>query len=201
MITKDPRLRKGHCKLAQVRGKNLCNGVGKALKSAKILLLGGVSIGLILFSQPLVVEANGPRSTNDEIPINIIEYCEIVGAEYNICPELLEAICYRESRFTADAKNGKCIGIMQVNIAVHTDRIEKYGWTTADMTDPYKNITIAADYLAELYEQYGDENPIVLAAYNGNTKAINKYKEYGIMCEYAEDILTRSANYERIHKK
>lgn len=200
MFNKDPRLRQGSCQ--RTRGKGSGKGEkGKTQKRVAVFLCWGISIGFFLINQPLVVKANGPSQTNDEIPEKIIEYCEIVGAEYNICPELLEAICYRESRFTADAKNGKCIGIMQVNIAVHTDRIEKYGWITADMTDPYKNITIAADYLAELYEQYGDENPIVLAAYNGNTKAINKYKEYGIMCEYAEDILTRSAEYERIHGK
>ena len=200
MFNKDPRLRQGTCQ--GPRGNGSGKGEkGKTLKRVAVFLCWGISIGFFLINQPLVVKANGPSQTNDEIPEKIIEYCEIVGAEYDICPEILESIAYHESRFTPDARNGKCVGLMQVNVKVHAARIEEYGFTQADMTDAYKNLIIAADYLKDLYEQYGDENPIVLAAYSGNSKAISKYKEYGIMCSYAEDILARSAEYERIHGK
>ena len=113
----------------------------------------------------------------------------------------MEAIAFRESRFKADAENKNCKGLMQINVKIHKKRIEKYGWTEADMLDPYKNLMLAADYLAELYELYGDDNPIVLSIYSGNYKAVNKYKEYGIMCDYAEKVLNQSAEYERIHGK
>ena len=70
------------------------------------------------------------------------------------------------------------------------------------MIDPYKNITVAADLLHELYETYGDDNPVVLMLYSGSSwKTIEKYKEYGFLTPYVEDVLTRSAKYERIHQK
>ena len=128
-------------------------------------------------------------------------YCEIVGQEYNICPELLEAMAYNESRFIPTVTNGKCYGLLQVNIKVHADRIAKYGWTEEEMFDPYKNIMVAADYLKELYDTYGDDNPIVLSYYSGNCNDIAKYKEYGFISPYVDDVLTRSAEYERIHGK
>ena len=189
------------------RGKTMWGGlkeVRKRLGSAFILMsCWGVLIGSILLN-PILVRANGPGQdpqTEDGIPSEFLYYFEWVGQDYCICPELLEAIAFRESRFKADAENKNCKGLMQINVKIHKKRIEKYGWTEADMLDPYKNLMLAADYLAELYELYGDDNPIVLSIYSGNYKAVNKYKEYGIMCDYAEKVLNQSAEYERIHGK
>lgn len=175
-------------------------------KSASRLLMswGILFIGLFLLS-PVSAKANGlsfqDPNYKDGIPKEIRIYCELVGSEFNICPELLEAMAYNESRFIPEVTNGKHYGLMQINVKVHADRIAKYGWTADDMLDAYKNLIIAGDYLAELYELYGDDNPIVLDAYNGNWKAIARYKEYGFLSPYAEKILTRSADYERLHGK
>lgn len=173
--------------------------VGKVLK---IFLI----VGVILFgfhTQSIITEANSlsPVTYDDGIPEDIRDYCEVIGAEYNICPELLEAICYQESRFIPSVKNKKCYGLMQVNVKVHADRIDDYGWTSEDMFDPFKNITVAADYLKELYETYGDDDPLILLYYCGDVKGIANYKEYGWITEYVTEILNRSANYERIHGK
>lgn len=169
------------------------------------LMIGGILVGLLLISQPLTVKANSlsyqDPQYEDGIPSDIRKYCELVGTEYNICPELLEVMAYNESRFIPTVKNKKCYGLMQVNVKVHADRIEKYGWTADDMYDPYKNLMIAADFLKELYDTYGDENPIVLSIYSGNWKAVEKYKEYGIMTKYVETVLNKSAEYERLHDK
>lgn len=165
-----------------------------------IFMLGGILVG----TQPIKAEATSLSRTSydDGIPDEIREYCELVGSEYEICPELLEAIAYHESRFIPTVKNKNCVGLMQVNTKVHAERIEKYYWTADDMTDPYKNITVAADLLNELYETYGDDNPVVLMLYSGSSwKTIEKYKEYGFLTPYVEDVLTRSAKYERIHGK
>lgn len=158
----------------------------------------------IILTSSLEVSAQSVRdqlSYQDGIPEEIRIICEEVGKQFDICPELLESMAYHESRFIPTVTNGKCYGLMQINVKIHKERIEKYGWTAEDMFDPEKNITVAADYLSELYETYSDENPIVLAIYSGNWKAVNKYKEYGFMCSYAEEVLTKSAEYEREHKK
>lgn len=169
-------------------------------KCLVILMLGGILIGI----QPIKAEATSLSRTSydDGIPDEIREYCEVIGKEYEICPEILEAIAYHESRFLPEVSNKNCYGLMQVNVKVHKERIEKYDWTAKDMFDSFKNITVAADYLAELYETYGDDNPLVLMAYSGSSwKTIEKYKEYGFLTPYVDEILTRSAKYERIHGK
>lgn len=172
-------------------------------KSVAVFLCWGLLIGYFFTNQSLVVMAQGPGSQEleTEIPKEIIEYCEVVGSEYDICPELLESMAYQESRFISTVKNGKHYGLLQVNVKIHADRIAKYGWTEDDMYDPFKNLMVAADYLADLYELYGDDNPIVLSVYSGNYKAIKAYKEYGFMTNYVKEVLERSAEYERLHGK
>lgn len=181
----------------RVRGKGQ-KCVGK--KCCAIFLGWGILIfGLSVHS----IRSEAAASSNkDEIPKQIKEYCDEIGEQRDICPELLEAIAYHESRFKEEVTNKNCWGLCQVNIKIHEDRIEKFGYTKKDMLTAYANIEVAADYLAELYETYGDDNPIVLSLYSGaGMAAVEKYKEYGITTKYVDEILTKSAEYERIHGK
>lgn len=170
--------------------------------TVNFLLLVGIFAGFLL--QPIRLEAKAVCQCpeyEDGIPIEIRLLCEEIGAEFEICPELLESMAYQESRFIPTVRNKNCYGLMQINVKVHKERIEKYGWAADDMFDPEKNLTVAADLLRELYDTYGDDNPIVLSLYSGNWKAVQKYKEYGFLTTYVDDVLTRSAEYERIHGK
>lgn len=187
------------------RGTHQCpegkkdKSAGRMKKCFAVFFMLGVIIGLSV--QSFRSEAAASYS-DDEIPEEIIEYCEEIGSEYCICPELLEAIAWHESRFIPTVKNKNCWGLCQVNVVIHAERIEKLGYTKNDMLTAYANIKVAADYLAELYETYGDDNPVVLSLYSGaGWKAVNKYKEYGFLTDYVEDILTRSEAYERLHGK
>ena len=157
--------------------------------------------GLILNSH-ITVYASSQTLLSDGIPKEIKEYCEEIGTEKNICPEILESIAYHESRFIPTVKNKNCWGLCQVNVKIHADRIEKCGFTQEDMLTAYANIYVAADLLAELYATYGDDNPIVLSLYAGEGwKAVERYKEYGFMTQIVSDILEKSAEYERLHGK
>ena len=166
------------------------------------LMVGGIVS--LFHASSVEATANGLSyqvQYEDDIPEDIRTYCELVGTEFTICPELLEAMAYNESRFIPTVTNGNYYGLMQIDVKIHAKRIAKYGWTTEDMLDPYKNLIVAGDLLHELYETYGDENPIVLAYYSGNSRTIKTYLRTGKMCSYAETILERSAEYERIHGK
>lgn len=172
--------------------------VGKKCTAVFLMMLG-IFIGLSV--QTIRSEAAAVYP-DDGIPREIKEYCEEIGEEFGICPELLEAIAWHESRFIPTVTNKNCYGLMQVNVKIHAERIEKYDYTAEDMLTAYPNIKVAADYLAELYETYGDDNPIVLSLYSGaGWKAVEKYKEYGFLTAYVDEILTRSASYERLHGK
>ena len=49
---------------------------------------------------------------------------EEIGGAYGICPELLQAIAWHESRYEENASNGGCEGLMQVSEKWHRDRMK-----------------------------------------------------------------------------
>ena len=53
-------------------------------------------------------------------------YCEEIGEEYSICPELLEALIETESSGNPQATCGNCRGLMQVNPDIHKDRMKRF---------------------------------------------------------------------------
>ena len=124
---------------------------------------------------------------------------EEIGGAYGICPELLQAIAWHESRYEENASNGGCEGLMQVSEKWHRDRMKELGVT--DLYDPRQNMTVAADYLAELFEEYGEPG-MVLMKYNGDSTSVARYGKLGYgMSEYAEGVLQMSAQMEREHGK
>lgn len=126
------------------------------------------------------------------------EYIEEVCERRSICPELIEAIIERESSWIPDAQNGDCIGLMQVSERWHRDRMERLG--ARDLKDPYDNILVGVDYLAELFEKYKDVG-MVLMVYNGDSAAEHYWKTGQGLSRYATGILERSAELEREHGK
>lgn len=155
---------------------------------------------LLAFCQPINAYEKTDAEVSEDVPGDIKIYFELAGKAFDICPELLEAIAYHESRYTPTSKNGLCYGLMQINVNVHKNRIKSYGWTKEDMLDPLKNIVVSADLLHDLYEIYGDDGA-VLAAYSGNYKGITSCKKNGVLCDYAKDILERSYELEELHGK
>lgn len=129
-----------------------------------------------------------------EVPGYIVEITERVGEQYDICPELLQAIAWRESRFDADAVNasGTCFGLMQVSEKWHSHRMND----GENLLDPETNIRVATEYLSELFERYEDP-AIVLMIYNGDSR----WSKSNYISGYAEDILSLSAELEDFHGK
>lgn len=133
---------------------------------------------------------------DDGIPSEVKEACEKYGAEYFICPELLESLAYQESRFIADvvSADGSCVGICQINPSCHRARMKRLGVT--DLKDAEQNIHVAADYLSEIFQEHDGDPEIVLMIYNGDSRWKN-----GKISRYAEEITERSMDYERLHGK
>lgn len=165
------------------------------------VLASVISLSLV-FLQPATYQSESylNQSISEEVPEDLIEYFDCVAASYNICPEFLEAIAFYESGYNANAKNDNHYGLMQINVRVHAKRIKEFGWTKKDMFEPYKNLTIAADYLSDLYEKYED-TAIVVLMYTGNKKALHDYLRYGTLPDQAQKILDKSYELERVHGK
>lgn len=122
----------------------------------------------------------------------INEYIVDVATQYEICPELVMAMVEAESTYQIDAENGDCKGLMQVSVKWHKDRMDKLGVT--DLMDPYSNILVGVDYLAELSKKY--EIGYALMIYNGGYNYAMRIYEKGELSSYATKILERSADLE-----
>lgn len=141
--------------------------------------------------------AQAAKETAEPTREQLIAYTEEVGEQYGICPELIQAMIQTESSWDADAENGGCKGLMQVAPKWHGDRMERLGCT--DIYDPYQNILVGVDYLAELAEKHGDV-ALALDYYNGNSKA-EELAAAGKMSTYSTKVLTLSEQLERQNGK
>ena len=155
-------------------------------------------IGICMTLFALCVFLANPLEVNAKLhePIlsdEIVSMCDEIGQDYGICSELLQAIIERESTGNPLAKNGTCIGLMQISERWHLDRMERLGVT--DLYDPYSNILVGADYLMELAEKHEDV-ALVLSIYHGESKAFENSRK-GIISSYAKWILERSEELER----
>lgn len=113
----------------------------------------------------------------EDLQIHIINLCE----EKHIDPAIVMAMAYKESTYRTDAigDGGKSYGLLQVQPRWHYKRMQELGCT--DLLDPYQNVTVAVDYLADQIERYGDLAK-GLTAYNAGS-----YK--GKVTGYAKTVL------------
>lgn len=159
----------------------------------KVVKLYAVAIILtILVSMFIAITVHAEETSGIEVPEEVREVSEELGNNYNICPEVIQAICWQESRFKSDAESGGCVGIMQVAPKWHKDRMERLGVT--DLKDIRQNMTVAVDYLSELLKDEEDMEE-ALMRYHGKSKISEKLNS-GKMSAYVESILTLSAELE-----
>ena len=123
----------------------------------------------------------------------VYEMAVEIGDIYNILPELLTSLAYQESRYSPDVKGGKCIGLMQVHPKWNKERMERLEVT--DLYDPYGNMLVAADYLAELIKKYQDVAP-ALMEYHGERNIQDFLDGKKSISKYAKEILDRSEEME-----
>ena len=90
------------------------------------ILEGAVLVMVLSIAPSVTAQANSlstiPTEEETGVPEEIYQYAEVIGDEFNICPELLMALAERESCFQADAENGPCKGLLQVNATTHKQR-------------------------------------------------------------------------------
>lgn len=153
-----------------------------------------IKVFLLIIMWSFVEFSSTAQPAESYIPLKAQEACVEYGDEYGICSELLMAIIERESSGRPDAESGGCKGLMQISDRWHKDRMERLKVT--DIYDVDGNIHVGADYLAELFEKYEDVG-IVLMVYHGEKNAATKTE----LSDYADWILTRSAELERMNGK
>lgn len=145
-----------------------------------------------------VIWTSIPVQASVQVPEDVERLSIELGGQYNICPETIQAVCFKESSFDPRAENEGCIGIMQIDPKWHEDRMKRLGVT--DLYDARQNMLTGVDYLHELLEEYEDIS-IALMKYNGDSRAAGVENGTEDISEYAESILMLSAELERENGK
>lgn len=108
-------------------------------------------------------------------PMSIPDLISASTARYGLPPNLVNTVAQMESNFNPKAQGPRtrtgerAQGVMQ--LMPSTGR--SLGVT--DPFDPAQNIDAGSRYLAQLYQQYGGDVPLTLAAYNAGPGAVHKY--------------------------
>ena len=139
-----------------------------------------------------------PEPEIDIYPVNldadlqryIIETCE----EYMINPSIIIAMCFYESSFNTDAigDNGECMGLMGISPRWCWPEMEKLN--CPDMRDPYQNVTVGIDILAQKMVKYDGNPEMALMSYNaGDAGAHRLWFDKGIYSTtYSSNIMNMS---------
>lgn len=106
------------------------------------------------------------KAAGGTMPVIIQVYTYIVCRQYGVDYEIVFALIERESlcRWDIIGDDGESTGYMQIQERWHKDRMERLG--VHDLKNPFQNIRVGVDYMAELQERTGGNNMDTLAAYN-----------------------------------
>lgn len=174
----------------------------------RALIIAGI---LVLIPTQAMAAVNNPEDAEREkalsylsenaveIPEDVEYWAEYYGEQYDICPEVLEAVCWVESRCTQDAQSPdkSCKGLMQIHVNSHRARMQK-----CDVQNIFgirENIKVGADLLNEL--QADTDITEALCLYNGDTEGAKRYRETGKASRYSRKVLEISEALERAHNK
>jgi hypothetical protein len=139
------------------------------------------------------------QRTGGYMPEKMQIYTYIVCKNYGVRYELVIALIERESGYVFDkvGDDGHSMGYMQVYEDYHKDRMERLNCT--DLMNPYQNILVGVDYLAELIDKYGTQQD-ALTAYNyGQAGAYRHMWSKGVyVYDYNSTIMKRAKEIEEV---
>lgn len=125
-------------------------------------------------------------------PLCIQAYTKYVCDTYGVDYALILAMIETESGYRYNAVScAGCMGFMQISERWHKDRMSKCG--VDDLFDPYGNIHVGVDFMAELLRRYDGNELKALAAYNmGATGAYKNLWQYGkLEYSYTDKVLSK----------
>lgn len=115
------------------------------------------------------------------LEVSLQEHIIKKAEEYGVDPAIVVAMAYRESTYNPHCMGdgGESYGLLQIQPKWHYDRMARLGCT--NLLDPYQNVTVGIDYLAELVARYGDIGKALTAYNRGHYD--------GVITDYAKTVL------------
>ena len=129
---------------------------------------------------------------SDDLQDYILEVCEGYGVNHLVVLAMIK----KESAFNSASvgDNGNSFGLMQIQPRWHQQRMNELGVT--DLLDPYQNILVGVDYLADMLA-YEKGLEWALMAYNGGPTYANRKLAAGEVNKYTKSVLEYTMNFER----
>ena len=124
-------------------------------------------------------------------PLKYSEYVEKYAKEYNIDKYMVYAIIKAESNFNENAKSSNdAIGLMQImeTTAIETARKMDLEVTEEDLFKPDLNINIGLKYFTYLLNQYDNNYPLAIIAYNAGMGNVDAWIKDGTIKDDGSDI-------------
>lgn len=124
-------------------------------------------------------------------PLKYSEYVEKYAKEYNIDKYMVYAIIKAESNFNENAKSSSdAIGLMQImeTTAIETAKKMDLEVTEEDLFKPDLNINIGLKYFTYLLNQYNNNYPLAIIAYNAGMGNVDSWIKNGTIKEDGTDI-------------
>jgi soluble lytic murein transglycosylase len=140
-----------------------------------IFVAGGLAVVAALALQPLFHHAVREIA----LPLRHEDIIRQQAHDKGLDPALIAGVIYAESHFIdGRTSSAGAQGLMQLTPATAQYIAHKSGGTqfrTSDLGTPQVNIAYGAYYLKYLMQRYGDDVPLVLAAYNAGEGNVDKW--------------------------
>lgn len=131
------------------------------------------------------------------IPEDIQQFCIQYGEEYEICPTLLMAMCWHESRCNPNVGT-TYKGLTQINQKYFKGAMDLLGVT--DLYDAESNIKVCAYTLSKYREDANDVYYVLMCWNSGSTRAKKLFNQ-GLVTRYAIKVdATSQLLQERMEK-
>lgn len=189
--------------------KKLITSIPK-LKSTSIKILVYATILVLLptnqtYTKKVSVSSVTPTPKKQVVYVNVNkveetldEYIHRICKQYNIDPYLIKAMIYVESTNDSKAKNGNCVGLMQVSIYWHKERAKRLG--VKDFYNAKQNVLLGVDYVSELYKQTKSIK-LTLMLYNMSHERAYKLYKQGKTTDYVKKVLSKKGELTPCKKK
>lgn len=127
------------------------------------------------------------------VQVYLWNLCKNRGLDYYI----VVAQIGQESDYKWDAfrAGDNSIGYMQIIEKYHKDRIAE---ENADITSPYGNLRVGVDFLADLYDQYGDYHKALMCYNMGEAGAVKCWRVGQYRSDYSTKIINRAQEIRRV---
>ena len=169
------------------------------MKRILILLIEDIIEGLMLFLPLILLLGLGIVVRAEDV--DYVPMIEEAAEDYDLSPELIQAMCERESTLNPKATAGNCQGLMQINCKIWSGRIqtlyEQGKIEDTNLYNPKTNLVVGCSIIAELFDEYQDPYA-VLMYYNMGWKGLERFED-GRYSKYAEWICERA--YEITNEK